>query len=44
MVVGQEKIKIITKIRFCSQKIDLPNSRKILYCNILKKRTIVTKQ
>jgi len=28
MVVGQEQIKIITKRRFCSQKVDLPNSTK----------------
>jgi hypothetical protein len=42
MVVGQEQIKIIKKRRFCSQKVDLPNST--IYCKILEKRTIVTEQ
>lgn len=44
MVVGQEKIKIFTKRSFCSQKVDLPNSTKKLYCKILEKRTTMTKQ
>jgi hypothetical protein len=38
MVVGQEQIKIITKRRFCSQKVDFPNSTKSLYCKILEKK------
>jgi hypothetical protein len=37
MVVRQEQTKIITKRRFCDQKIDLPNSTKTIYCKYYNK-------